>query len=87
MGPEAAPRFALSYVYATILALLGFILASGAARADEGMWTFSLGGDYGYDPAANRTVAVDSRALLEGLRTVYHLDRIVTEIDSAQSRN
>jgi S1-C subfamily serine protease len=32
---------------------------------------FSLGGDYGYDPVRNRSVAVDSRALarsvLEGL--------------------
>jgi hypothetical protein len=45
---------------------------------------FSLGGEYGYDSRANRTVAVDSRALLEGLRTVYHFDRIVTEIQSAQ---
>jgi len=45
---------------------------------------FSLGGDYGYDPVKNRAVAVDSRALLEGLRKVYHLDRIVEEIESAR---
>lgn len=45
---------------------------------------FSLGGDYGYDPTSNRAVAVDSRALLEGLRTVYHFDRIVNEIESAR---
>jgi hypothetical protein len=45
---------------------------------------FSLGGEYGYDARANRTVAVDSRALLEALRTVYHFDRIVAEIQSAQ---
>jgi hypothetical protein len=44
---------------------------------------FSLGGDYGYDPVKNRSVAVDSRALLEGLSKVYHLDRIVGEIESA----
>ena len=45
---------------------------------------FSLGGDYAYDPKQNRAVAVDSRALLEGLRQVYHLDRIVEEIESAR---
>jgi len=44
---------------------------------------YSLGGDYGYDGAQNRAVSVDSRALLAGLRTVYHFDRIVDEIQSA----
>ena len=47
---------------------------------------FSLGGDYGYDAAQNRAVAVDSRALLEGLRKVYHLDYIVDEIEGARRR-
>lgn len=41
---------------------------------------FSLGGAYGYDGATNRAVAVDSRALLAGLRTVYHADRLANEI-------
>jgi Peptidase S46 len=45
---------------------------------------FSLGGDFGYDAARNRAVAVDSRALLEGLQNVYHLDRIVNEINAAR---
>ncbi len=45
---------------------------------------FSLGGNYAYDAAKNRSVAVDSRALLEGLRKVYHLNRIVDEIESAR---
>jgi Peptidase S46 len=45
---------------------------------------FSLGGDYGYDAAQNRAVAVDSRALLEGMRKVYHLNRIVDEIEAAK---
>lgn len=45
---------------------------------------FSLGGDYGYDAAKNRSVAVDSRALLEGLRKVYHADRVVDEIEAAR---
>ncbi len=45
---------------------------------------YSIGGDYGYDAAKNRSVAVDSRALLTGLSKVYHLTRIVDEIDSAR---
>ncbi|MGA2964947.1 MAG: S46 family peptidase [Terriglobales bacterium] len=45
---------------------------------------FSLGGDYGYDAVKNRSVAVDSRALLEGMRKVYHIDRIVDEIEAAR---
>ncbi len=40
----------------------------------------SLGGDYGFDAAVNRTVAVDSAALLEALRTVYGAKRIVEEL-------
>jgi hypothetical protein len=47
---------------------------------------FSLGGDYGYDGAKNRAVAVDSRALLEGLKKVYHLDRVADEIEAAARR-
>ena len=47
---------------------------------------FSLGGDYGYDAAKNRSIAVDSRALLEGMRKVYHLDRVVDEIQAARVR-
>ena len=42
---------------------------------------FSLGGDYGYDAKQNRAMAVDSRALLEGIRKVYHFDRVVDEIE------
>lgn len=45
---------------------------------------YSIGGDYGYDAAKNRAVAVDSRALLEGLSKVYHFTRIVNEIESAR---
>ena len=45
---------------------------------------FSLGGDYGYDPLKNRSIAVDSRDLLEGMRKVYQLDRIVDEIEAAR---
>src|ERR1017187_2070693 len=45
---------------------------------------FSLGGDYGYDAVKNRSIAVDSRALLEGMRKVYHIDRIFGEIEAAR---
>jgi len=44
---------------------------------------FSLGGNFGYDAAKNRSVAVDSRALLEGLKKVYHMDRVASEIEGA----
>ena len=40
----------------------------------------SLGGDFGFDARLNRAVAVDSRAIIAGLRNVYHADRIVQEI-------
>ena len=40
----------------------------------------SLGGDFGYDPRNNRTVAVDSRALVEALGVVYRADRLVREL-------
>jgi Peptidase S46 len=45
---------------------------------------YSIGGDYAYDAAKNRAVAVDSRALLEGLGKVYRLNRIVDEIEAAR---
>jgi hypothetical protein len=40
----------------------------------------SLGGDYGFDAATNRTVAVSSRALIEAMSKVYGADRLVAEI-------
>jgi hypothetical protein len=40
----------------------------------------SLGGDYGYDAAVNRTVAVSVAILREGLAKVYHADRLVAEL-------
>jgi hypothetical protein len=43
----------------------------------------SLGGDYGFDPRNNRTVAVDSRALVEALRVVYGADRLIREFQPA----
>ncbi len=45
---------------------------------------YSLGGAFAFDPAVNRSVAVDSRALLSGLDTVYHARRIVEEIEAAR---
>ena len=40
----------------------------------------SLGGDYGYDPALNRTVAVDSAGLLEAMDKIYGASRLVREL-------
>ncbi len=40
----------------------------------------SLGGDFGYDPAQNRAIAVDASALTEALSTIYHADRVVREL-------
>jgi hypothetical protein len=45
---------------------------------------YSLGGDYGYDGTRNRAVSVDSRAVLTGLSKVYHMDRLVSEINAAK---
>jgi hypothetical protein len=41
----------------------------------------SIGGDYGYDPALNRSVAVSSAAVSEALRKVYGAGRIVDELE------
>ena len=40
----------------------------------------SLGGDFGFDPAVNRAVAVNVGALREALTRVYHADRIAAEL-------
>ena len=40
----------------------------------------SLGGDYGFDPVLNRTVAVDAAALLEAIDKVYGAGRLVKEL-------
>ena len=43
----------------------------------------SLGGAFYYDETSNRAVAVDSSALLEALKTIYHAERIVDELNAA----
>ncbi len=40
----------------------------------------SLGGDFGFDPAVNRAVAVNVGALREALAKVYHADRLAAEL-------
>ena len=40
----------------------------------------STGGNYGFDPALNRAVAVDSRALREALQSIYGADRLAREL-------
>ena len=41
---------------------------------------YSLGGDYGFDPAQNRAVAVHSEAIIQALRIIYGADRVVKEL-------
>ena len=41
---------------------------------------YSLGGDYGYDPVLNRSVAVSTAAVSEALRKVYHADALADEL-------
>lgn len=41
---------------------------------------YSLGGDYGYDPTLNRSVAVAASAVSEALRKVYHADLLADEL-------
>ena len=41
---------------------------------------YSLGGDYGYDPKLNRSVAVSTAAVSEALRKVYHADALANEL-------
>lgn len=40
----------------------------------------SLPGAFAYDMTQNRAVAVDSRALIEGLRVIYGAERVVKEL-------
>ena len=47
---------------------------------------FSLGGDYGFDEAVNRAVAVDSAAIVEALDRIYGAGRIVKELDVTPAR-
>ena len=40
----------------------------------------SLGGDFGYDGAVNRAIAVDVTGITESLKHIYHADRLVKEL-------
>lgn len=40
----------------------------------------SLGGSFGFDPAKNRAVSVQSEAMLESLKTIYKAERLLKEI-------
>jgi hypothetical protein len=46
---------------------------------------FSFSGRYVYDPAENRSVAVDSSAIIEALRKVYHADALANELESGRA--
>jgi len=45
---------------------------------DGNIW--SLGGDYGFDPKLNRTVAVDTAAIAEALGKIYGASRVLDEL-------
>jgi hypothetical protein len=44
----------------------------------------SLSGRYAYNPENNRSVAVDSAAIVEALRTIYHADALAAELESGR---
>jgi hypothetical protein len=44
----------------------------------------SLGGDYGFDEAVNRTVSVHSAAILESLEKIYRAARLAEELKAAR---
>ncbi len=46
----------------------------------------SLGGDYGFDEATNRAIAVDSAAILEALEKIYGAQRLVEELRPAREQ-
>lgn len=46
----------------------------------------SLGGNYGFDAAVNRTVAVHSDAIIEALTKIYGAQRVVDELRPPQKR-
>ena len=45
----------------------------------------SLAGRYGYDPVQNRSIAVDSAAIVAALRRIYHADGLVSELESGHA--
>jgi hypothetical protein len=48
---------------------------------DGNIW--SLGGEFGFDEATNRTVSVESTAIIEALQKIYGAQRIVAELRPA----
>ena len=45
----------------------------------------SLGGDYGFDPAVNRSVVVSAVAIREALAKIYGAGRLLDELGTAPS--
>ncbi|HEX4141092.1 MAG TPA: S46 family peptidase, partial [Candidatus Methylacidiphilales bacterium] len=46
----------------------------------------SLAGRYLYDAKVNRSVAVDSAAIVETLRKIYHADPLADELERGHAR-
>ncbi len=42
--------------------------------------------DFGYDDRQARAVAVDSRGIVEALRSIYHADRLVEELTKGRAK-
>ncbi|MFM7298061.1 MAG: S46 family peptidase [Planctomycetota bacterium] len=46
----------------------------------------SLVGNYGYSDVQSRSVSVDSRGILESLRSVYRAERLVAELEGSRAK-
>jgi hypothetical protein len=46
----------------------------------------SLAGRFAYNPANNRSVAVDSAAIIEALRKIYHAEGLAAELESGHAQ-
>jgi hypothetical protein len=90
---EAKPRLELAtpFDFAATTDIIGGNSGSPVVDADAevvglvfdgNIW--SLGGDYGFDPKLNRTVAVDSAAIVEALSKIYGAKRVLDELTPAR---
>ena len=67
---------------ATIVIASVFVVWAVVGLAFDGN-LHSIGGEYLYDPARNRMIAVDARAILVSLEKVYGAKRLAEEIRKA----
>jgi len=90
---EAKPRLDLAtpFNFAATTDIIGGNSGSPVVSADGevvglvfdgNIW--SIGGDYGFDPKLNRTVAVDTAAITEALAKIYGAKRVLDELAPAR---